>query len=70
EADDSDDDTVMIISTPNTDWLCDDDSYTALNPLIEISNPEEGQYDIWVGTYESGEFVGGTLRISEMPATR
>lgn len=70
EADDSDDDTVLIISTPNTDWLCDDDSYTALNPLIEISNPEEGQYDIWVGTYESGEFVGGTLRISEMPATR
>ena len=70
EAEESGEDTVLIVSTPDTSWLCNDDGHTELNPLVEIRNPEEGQYDIWVGTYQSGEYIGGELKITELSATR
>lgn len=44
-------DTVMLISAPNGDWRCNDDTIN-LNPAINFETPDEGQYDIWIGTYE------------------
>lgn len=61
------DDTTMIINTPSGEWLCNDDAHRGtLNPGIEVLNPAAGRYDIWVGTYSSGEFIEGELRISEL----
>jgi hypothetical protein len=48
--------------------MCNDD-YGGLNPMVEINNPQPGQYDIWVGSYTSGQYVGGTLKITELSLT-
>ncbi len=37
-----------------------------LNPLVEFTNPAEGTYSIWVGSYTSGEFNPGYLMASEL----
>lgn len=43
-------DTLLLINDPTTDWLFNDD-HDGLDPMIEISEPEPGRYDVWVGTY-------------------
>lgn len=63
----SGDDTTIIINTPGGEWLCNDDARSGtLNPGVEVGSPASGRYDIWIGTYSSGDFIEGELRISEM----
>lgn len=59
-------DTTMLINTPSGEWLCSDDDI-GLNPAIAIDNPEEGLYNVWVGTY-SQDSAGSevTLSVSEI----
>ena len=61
----SDGDTTLVIRTPSGDWICDDDSGGSLNPLVTISDPSSGPYDIWVGDFD-GNSPSATLLISEM----
>jgi serine protease Do len=65
EAED-DGDSTMIVNSPNGDWVCDDDADGTLNPMVIVEDPEEGQYDIWIGSYSRGEFISGTLSITEL----
>jgi len=66
EANEDGEDTILIINTPNGEWLCNDDaSEGTLNPLIYLTGQEEGQYDIWVASLSSGSYVEGKLIISE-----
>lgn len=58
-------DAVLVISTPDGGWICDDDSGGLGQPAVLFDAPQNGQYDIWVGTYEAGTTVSGTLLISE-----
>ncbi len=55
-----DGDTTLIIRDPEDVWYCDDD-VAGLNPMVAFRNPLQGQYDIWVGSYQEGVFVPGTL---------
>lgn len=50
----SGDDTTLVVRAPGDDWICDDDSGGSLNPLVTISSPLSGQYDIWVGVFNGG----------------
>ncbi len=59
-------DTVMVINDPAGDWWCADDSYETFNPAVEFVPALDGVYDIWVGTYESGLLVPGSLYITEL----
>ncbi len=62
-------DTTLVINGPDTSWHCDDDGGNeGLNPAITFESPASGQYDIWVGTYMSGELQASTLHISELYA--
>lgn len=61
-------DATLIVNAANGTWLCNDD-YGGLNPMVEINNPSPGQYDIWVGSYQSGQYIGGTLKITELNLT-
>ncbi|MBN1179693.1 MAG: hypothetical protein JXD18_10795 [Anaerolineae bacterium] len=63
--DDESSDTTLIINEPTGSWACNDD-YNGWNPMVEFSNPAQGQYDIWVGSYSSDELVAGTLYITEL----
>lgn len=61
----ADEDTTLVINTPSGEWKCNDDN-VALNPGYHFENPEEGVYDIWVGTYREGDGAEARLFISEL----
>jgi hypothetical protein len=44
-------DAVLLVNDPNGNWFYSDD-YRGSNPAIIISNPAEGLYDIWIGSYD------------------
>ncbi|MGE3141862.1 MAG: peptidase S1 [Hyphomonadaceae bacterium] len=63
----SDQDTTLVINGPDGKWYCDDDGgQKGLNPAVRFEHPAAGQYDIWVGTYGSGQLFQSTLFISEL----
>jgi hypothetical protein len=65
-ADEAGADTTLVINTTTGAWACNDDSPTGtLNPMVELTDAEAGQYDIWIGSYDEGEFHSGTLYITE-----
>ena len=65
-ADSVDDDTVMVVNDPSGEWWCSDDSFDGYNPTIDFASALDGVYDIWVGTYVSGELLPGTLYVTEI----
>ncbi len=62
-------DATIVINDPNNAWHCNDDFEGSSNPGIDIANPPEGKYDIWVGSYEAGIGFPGVLFITEMDYT-
>jgi serine protease Do len=65
---DSNEDTVLLINLPDGSWICNDDAYSGVvDPMVVIESSARGVYDIWVASYYEGEFVSGTLNISELP---
>lgn len=45
-------DTVLLVRTPDGQWLCNDDSEAeGVEADITILRPASGYYDVWVGTY-------------------
>jgi hypothetical protein len=66
-ADTPGEDATLIINDPVSGWHCNDDfSDSTHDPSIDFSPPLSGYYDIWVGSYSSGDFVAGTLYITEL----
>jgi len=61
----SDADTVLLVNDAEGNWLCNDDT-NGFNPVISITNPTSGQYDVWVGTYAQGDLQDSTLSVSEV----
>lgn len=58
-------DTTMVVNGPNGEWYCDDDSGDGSNPVVTLS-PVAGRYEIWVGTYSSGDTRPAVVSISEI----
>ena len=63
---DEGEDATLIVNDASANWHCNDDSDAGVDPLVDIENPPEGQIDIWVGSYSSGDFIIGTLYITEL----
>jgi hypothetical protein len=59
-------DTTLVVNGPNGEFYCDDDSGEGSNPSIRLNNPQSGRYEIWVGTYRSGNSQPARLHISEI----
>jgi hypothetical protein len=59
------DDATLIVNDPGTEWHCSDDFGSTLNPLVDISNPLTGQYDIWVASFGADTYVDGVLYVTE-----
>jgi hypothetical protein len=60
-------DTSLIINAPDGRFYCDDDGgVNGLNPAIRFNRPMAGRYEIWIGTYRSGQTQAATLHISEV----
>lgn len=58
-------DAVLLINAPDGSYYFDDDT-RGTNPQITFLNPQEGLYDIWVGTYDGSRRNPGQLIITEL----
>lgn len=68
----SDLDITMAINDPAGDWHCNDDHpyLSGTNSGIQFNEPLSGDYQIWVGSYESGaESIATLLAITEVDET-
>jgi hypothetical protein len=59
-------DTILLINDPNNRWYWDDDSGQGLNGKIRFPRALNGRYDIWVGTFDRGNFTRVQLIITEL----
>jgi hypothetical protein len=64
--DNAGEDATLIVNDTSSHWVCNDDSFGGSNPSIDFSPPAGGYYDIWIGSYQSGAFISGTLNITEL----
>ena len=58
-------DVTLVISAPDGQWACDDDSFDDGDAGFVFSDPQSGQYDIWIGNFENQGGGEATLYISE-----
>ena len=59
------DDTTLIINRPDGTWACNDDSNGGTNPTVDLANATAGLYNVWIGSYRSGETAHGTLNLTQ-----
>ncbi len=63
-------DTTLAVNRADGTWACNDDFSTEnFNPMIELTNAPAGVYEIWVGSFNTGTTVAGTLYITEQDFT-
>lgn len=59
-------DTTLLVNDASGNWHCSDD-FEGSNPAIILQNPPSGNYNIWVGTYDTGSGTPqATVYISEL----
>lgn len=58
-------DTTLVIHGPDGRWYCNDDT-VGRNPVVDFGDASQGQYDVWVGSYQSGAYVEGQLLVTEL----
>jgi hypothetical protein len=60
-------DTTLIVNAADGEWHCNDDSrLDSLDPGITFDTAPAGQYDVWVGSYNSSDSVSGMLAVTEV----
>lgn len=57
-------DAVLLINAPDGSWYYDDDSKGS-NPQITFLDPQEGLYDIWIGSYDGSRRNPANLIFTE-----
>jgi serine protease Do len=61
------DDATLIVNASDGSWVCNDDAHgSTLDPEVSLGNVGEGRFDIWVGSYSSGDTIEGTLYFTEL----
>jgi hypothetical protein len=62
-----DGDATLLVHTPDGLFFCNDDALglATLNPLVEIPDPAEGRYSVFVGRVNPAEPVTGDLTVTE-----
>ena len=59
-------DTTIIVETPDGEFICNDDAdgNGNLNPLVDIAEPVEGEYRVYLGTFDPAFAVEGSLTVT------
>lgn len=57
-------DAVLLVNAPDGSWYYSDD-YRGSDPAITFYSPQQGLYDIWIGTYDGSRRNPGQLIITE-----
>lgn len=58
-------DTTLVVYGPDGVWHCNDDSFYSVNPTVDVLDAVPGTYNVWIGSYDSGLTIPGTLHITE-----
>lgn len=59
-------DTTLVINAPDGNWYCNDDGSEGVDPMVVFGPAMSGDYEIWVGSFDEGEYHDATLEISEL----
>ncbi len=63
-------DTSLVIYGPDRRWYCNDD-FMGEDPMVVFHNPPAGNYNIWVGTWDSDDLgAEAMVHISELNPAR
>jgi hypothetical protein len=57
-------DAVLLVNGPDGRWYYSDD-YRGTNPAITFYNPQQGLYDIWIGSYDGSRRNPARLIVTE-----
>ena len=58
-------DAALVIRTPNGEIVCSDNvSADNFNPSVDIPNPAEGEYDIYIAAPTFNDVIPGVLTIT------
>lgn len=64
----SDHNPTLLVLTPDGQVLCNDNANPQLlDPVIQIDNPMEGQYKIWIGSASANQLIPGVLVLTTKP---
>lgn len=63
----NDDPTLLVVGPEDTVYCNDDMNPVVLDSAVEIQNPVEGAYAVYVGSYAEGAQAHGFLAITELP---
>lgn len=63
-------DLTLVVRAPDGRYYCDDDSGGDRNPVVMFRQPVDGNYQVWLGTYERGASAYTELYVSELGAGR
>ncbi len=58
-------DAVLLVNAPDGSWHYNDD-YRGTNPAITFYDPQQGLYDIWIGSYDGSRRNPGRLIFTEL----
>ena len=59
-------DTTLVINGPDGQWYCNDDWGSTLQPVVDFTPAQSGQYDIFVGSYSEDEYPSVNLYVTEL----
>lgn len=66
----SDGDTTLVVNAPDGRYYCNDDGNdggeNGTNPSIVFGPAQSGAYEIWLGSFEEGEYLPAEVLISEL----
>lgn len=63
-------DTTLVVRAPDGRWYCADDEGGNLHPLLDLTAPAAGRYELWVGSYSAEDQVGAVLYVTELESQR
>lgn len=58
-------DSTLVVYAPDGTWHCNDDSFVSVNPTVDVLEAVPGIYNIWIGSFDAGLTIPGTLYITE-----
>jgi serine protease Do len=63
-------DAALIVQMPDGTWYCNDDSFRTKQPTVDvIGNLATGGVSVWVGSFNPGESIPGTLYLTHGSAS-
>lgn len=59
-------DTILLVNTPDGNWHWNDDYRGSTNSALTFTNPMQGQYDVWTGSYNRSSNNPAALIVTEL----